>query len=196
MSYHKYLRKGRKYLKNNPMVPWIIAGLVVLFLLNPGAMSSIKASESTFTAAPGETVSIQMVLVNDVPDWVGTVATVIQDEQNFGGSDKKVWYGTVSTTASVIIDYTVPTTPGTYVVKYKLSFSGSDTSYTRVTFNVVDNTPDPVPDPTPTPTPTPDPVDPVDPVVVLGEMSIFDQVLLIFDLLYQWIDSMLGGISA
>lgn len=192
MSYQKYLKKGREYLKNNPMVPWIIAGLVVLFLLNPGAMSSIVATDSCIEAVPGETVTIKFLVVNDAAEWVGTSANIVQDEQGYGGANVRVWSGTVSSQAYVEADYKVPSSPGTYAVKYVLSFSGHDTSYTRVTFNVEEPYVEPIPDPV-------DPVDPVDPaddpVVVLGEMSIIDRVLLMFDLLYQWIDSMLGGMS-
>ena len=137
---------------------------------------------------------------------------MVQDEYQFGGSDRDIWSGTVSAgqVYSGSYSYTVPAELGTYNIDYRTEFGSSRTKSGgyRLTIEVIEEPPNVVPTPPATPVATETPVasgttgdgtgdsytstgDKVEAVMLNG--SIIDKVRMLISLILLYISDLLGG---
>lgn len=170
----------------------LVVSIALLFLfggVNP--MSYFTDKPANITAEPGETVSLQYTFYHDCSDWVGPSLNLIQDEQNFGGSDERVWYGRIEQDQSktFTIDYTVPSTPGTYEVKYRMraydghqTEVGSDIVVFTVEEPVEEPTDDTTDDTTDEDTVTEDPTD-----RQIENLNVFEKIILLGQLVWNYL---------
>jgi plastocyanin len=149
---------------------------LALLLLAAGPMSYFTEKPPDVIAQPGETVTLQFSFYHNSANWVGSGLGLVQDEQHYGGSDKIVWKGFISQdqTKTFTVDYTVPNTPGTYEVKYRMRAGyGRDTGLGTdiVKFHVEEEPEEPT-----------DPEDPEEPDYEgdLNDMSVFEKIVLLF----------------